>query len=257
MLLEDGHAANWRDASSYAPLLGADRTIFAWEWLRRDERYRAAACRALEGVRENSATGDRQADARRWGLHAFEWPCRTGPAARPMWRAGAHPYVIEARACREAPAGAFRFDRLAGRASIITASGREHILFSDGLRTIRLDVIGSLAGSPLTIEVRLGDPDAAEKVLLAARRLLALWRTGEFPNALYPREARAGRWLLMLRAHDAIAAGASQRDIAAGLLSPDSLRPRWRADAPSLRSRVQRLVRAARAMAADYRMLLR
>jgi hypothetical protein len=27
---------DWRDAAAYAPLLEADRSLFAWEWLRRD-----------------------------------------------------------------------------------------------------------------------------------------------------------------------------------------------------------------------------
>lgn len=61
----------------------------------------------------------------------------------------------------------------------------------------------------------------------------------------------------MLRAHDALAAGASQREIAAVLLDEEALAPRWRVEAPSLRSKVQRLVRSARAMAdGGYRLIL-
>jgi len=168
--------------------------------------------------------------------------------------------VLEVRAYGgAASADAFRLDRLRDRASIVTgADRREHLLISDGLRTIRIDVIeGSVSGLSVNLRYQLGGFEAAEKPLLALRRLLALWRTGDFPKTLYPQEAKAARWLLMLRAHDALAAGADQREIAAQLLSSASLRPRWRSDVPSLRSRVQRLVRGARAMAVNYPALLR
>ena len=62
----------------------------------------------------------------------------------------------------------------------------------------------------------------------------------------------------MLRASDALAAGAAQREIAAVLLNAEAEVERWRVIAPTLRARAQRLVRAARRMAAGgYRSLLR
>jgi hypothetical protein len=61
----------------------------------------------------------------------------------------------------------------------------------------------------------------------------------------------------MLRAYDALAAGASQREIAAVLLDGDARRDRWRIHSPSLRSRAQRLAACARAMGeGGYRALL-
>lgn len=54
----------------------------------------------------------------------------------------------------------------------------------------------------------------------------------------------------MLRASDALAAGADHREIAAVLLSEEARQPRWRVQSPSVRSRIQRLVRSARAMEA-------
>jgi hypothetical protein len=62
----------------------------------------------------------------------------------------------------------------------------------------------------------------------------------------------------MLRAADAMAANANQREIAQVLLRRSSGQHQWRSRDPSLRSQVQRLVRAARRFAAgEYRMLLR
>jgi hypothetical protein len=61
----------------------------------------------------------------------------------------------------------------------------------------------------------------------------------------------------MLRAHDAVQAGADQRQLAEVLLGREAGEPRWRSRAPSLRSRAQRLTRAARQMAGGaYRELL-
>ena len=236
--------------------------MFAWEWLRRDERYRDCALRSLEaggkGVAEDAWAC--HAGAGRWGLHAFEWPGRSCLTARPVWRRDIHPLVLAVTAHpAKAATDVFELDRFGERATVLaSAGGRQHALISDGLRTLRLDVIeGSVVGGQVSLRYRLNGLEAAERPLLSLRRLLGLWRAGNFPKALYPAEARARRWILLLRTHDALAAGVGQREIAATLLDPDSLRPRWRADDPSLRSRAQRLVRGARQMAADHRWLLR
>jgi hypothetical protein len=259
MARECGHAADWRDAAGYAPLLKADRSVFAWEWLRRDPGYRAAAERAIGKV-SASATGE-LADAARWGLHAFEAPSFGAPAARPVWRAEIHPHVLEVDAAPAAEAcDMFELARLSGMTTLITAAGqREHLLISDGLRTIRLDALsGSLRHGPVRLRYRLAGLGSVERPLLTLRRLLALWRTGRFAAGLHPVEARASRFVLMLRAWDALASGATQREIAAELLSVEAGEARWRVSAPTVRSRVQRLVRNARAMAAgEYVSLLK
>jgi len=254
----EGNVPDWRDAAAYAPLLAADRSIFAWEWLRRNPDYRAAAERALAlcGQREVKSLA-----AGQWGLHAFEPPHLTVPNARPVWRADVHPHVLAVYA---EPAVAepdlFVLDRFRSISTIVVApNAREHLLISDGLRAIRLDVLtGTLADGPARLRYWLSGLASAERPLLTLRRLLALWRTGQFAASLHPREARAKRWLLMLRAHDALAAGADQREIAAELLSREAGEPRWRSRCPSVRLQVQRLVRGARHMATGgYLELLR
>ena len=91
---------------------------------------------------------------------------------------------------------------------------------------------------------------AAEAPLRTLRRFLALCRTGSFACSLHSGERRAHRWILILRARDAIAAGAPQREIADVLLSRRASGPGWRSSDPSLRAQAQRLVRAARSFAA-------
>jgi hypothetical protein len=73
-----------------------------------------------------------------------------------------------------------------------------------------------------------------------------------------PREPRARRWLLALRAFDAVASGASQREIAEELFVALYRSARWKTDSEFLRLRVNRLLRLARRMMSeDYRLLLR
>ena len=61
---------DWREGGGYQPLLAAERSLFAWEWLRRDPAYRAAAAVALA----SSAAAGRAMAAARFGLLQFEDP---------------------------------------------------------------------------------------------------------------------------------------------------------------------------------------
>ena len=259
---EPGHIPDWRDEAAYAPLLAVDRPGFAWEWLRRDCAYREAAGAAM--ARKNVEWGycaEAAGTAARFGLHGFEAASFDARSARPLWRREVFPFVLEAEAVEE---GALedRIDlaRIARLASLVRdAGGREHLLLSDGCRSIRLDIVsGSVRSGPVVLRYRLAGLSRVAAPLLVLRRLLALLRTGDFSASLHPREQRAARWILMLRAQDALAAGAGQREIAAHLLAREAMGQRWRVEAPSLRSRAQRLVREARRMVAGgYLSLLR
>lgn len=250
MAAGEGYLPDWRDAAAYEPLLHADRSLCAWEWLRRDRGYRAAAERAFGSGRggENSDAG---ALPEQWGLHAFEPPWLSAPEARPLWCAEVHSYVLGIHARPPSGGDSFDLQRFSAISTLVTAAdGREHLLISDGLRAIRIDVLeGSIAGGPAELRYELAGLAAAERAVLTLRRFLALWRTGGFSRSLHRGEPRAMRWLMMLRALDALTAGAGQREIAKVLLSAEAGRARWRIQSPSIRSQVQRLVRVARHMA--------
>ena len=249
MAAGDALAPDWRDAAAYRPLLDADRSFFAWEWLRRNPCYQAAAERAFRaGAGDPVESGEPPG---RWGLHAFEPPGATVPAARPVWSAEVDPFVLGVEAIPSTGDDAFDLERLDAFSTLVSAAdSREHLLISDGLRAIRIDVAaGTIACRPTELRFRLHGLLSAERPVLTLRRLLALCRTGRFCRSLHPPEARARRWVLMLRARDALAAGAGQREIAAVLLSDEAGQPRWRTQSPSLRSQAQRLVRGARHMA--------
>lgn len=244
-----GPIADWRQAGAYAPLLEADRSVFAWEWLRRNPVYREVA----GADRSNGSSGD----AARWGLHRLEDPSRGAFEARPIWRAADHPHVLRARArAATSEADAVDLSHLQG----VVDKGRlgEHWLLSDGFHTIRLDLAGrSGSGGPVELCYLLAGRAAVRSPLLVLRRLLAFADTGRLSKSLHPPERRARRWILALRAFDAVAAGARQRDIAALLLSDAAAEARWRIRAASVRSQVQRLTRWARQLAGDgYRSFL-
>ena len=246
---------DWRDAACYAALLGADRALFAWEWLRRDPAYRSAADAFEAGRSAGLATPGPE----RFGLAAFEAAGCAVPDARPIWRAEVHPLVLAARpGAGGAHHDLFDLARFSALARIVTDEAADRLLMSDGLRSVRIDAEpGTFGGGPVHLNYELGGIISAEPPLLTLRRFLALARTGGFSRVLHPAERRARRWILLLRAWDGLGAGADQREIARVLLSRSAGEPRWRSREPSVRSQVQRLVRSARAFArGGYRRLL-
>lgn len=246
--LIDHLQANWRETAAYAPLLAAGRPAFAWEWLRRDSGYRQAAL------------GRAGPPASAWGLHEFEPPEQDFRSARPMWRRSAWPLVLEADALDGGPElERLDISGLRRLVSVRRSDGAEHLLLSDGAHSIRLDLLsGTLLEGPTLLRYRIAGLTGTAGPLLALRQLLALSSTGTFSKPLHRPERRAARWILVLRAFDAMSSGADQRAIAEILLDRRAGLARWRIAEPSLRSRAQRLVREARRMASGgYRDLLR
>lgn len=228
-------AADWTRAELYAPLARCDRQGFAWEWLRRSSAYREAC-----------GQGEGEGSVRRFGLHRFEPSELACPIARPIWRADADPAVLTARAV-EPSDDSFGLASLLPLATChVDGSGLEHWLFSDGWRQIRLDLVGGTLGAgPVKLRYRLSGLRRVEPQLRTLGRLIGLARTGRFLASQFSPEQRAARWALVLRVHDALIAGATQRQIAECLFDLLDTR-RWRITAPSWRRRVQRLVEAAR-----------
>lgn len=238
---------DWRDAGAYAWLLDTERCGFAWEWLRRDLRYREKALLALERGSE-SDRGD--ASAREWGLHRFEDPRQDFLQARPVWAANRYAWVIDASAKAGSGTNAFDLAELAGLSKLVEDGASEHLLLTNGFRSLRLDIAGSVSRGPATLTFTLsGVRQLAQPLLLLARfHSLALTRT--FAPALHPPLARAARFIQVLRTADALRTGASQAEIAEVLFSPMLERARWRVHSGSLRLRAQRLARTARNVAA-------
>ena len=243
---------DWRDARAYEFLFHAERPLFAWEWLRRQPDYRAAAL--SRGVRQPQpplGTLPEQAQAGRWGLHVFEDPTLSAHRARPIWCADRHPFVLRASAePSDEPDDAFVLDKLRQFAALAGSPDVERLLLSDGCRSIRIDVRGaSLLSGPVRLKYELEGVVSAKAPLLVLQRFLALASKGTFSRSLHMPDPRARRQVLLLRTYDALQDGADQRTIAAGLISGRAVEKRWRVRSPSLRSQIQRLVQGARSMA--------
>jgi hypothetical protein len=153
---------------------------------------------------------------------------------------------------------AFELKQVGDFARLVAGDAAEHLLLSDGRRTIRLDGPHGLFSRTVRLRYKIEGLATAEAPLLTLRRFLALCRAGQFSRALHPREARARRWILILRTRDALVGGADQREIAQEFLSPSVADPRWRVRESSVRSQVQRLVRSVRRLeAGGHRAFLR
>ena len=185
-----------------------------------------------------------------------EDPRRTAPEARIIWDVELDPGTLRATAlpASSRDPDAIDLERLRPWLTVVTDPAGEHVVLSDGWHRVRIDIEhGSLtAGSPVVLRYLIHGVASAEPKLLPLRRLIDLLRHGRFARRLFPRDSRAARHVLTLRVHDALRAGASQRDIALELFgAADASR------ADSIRSRVRRLVREARRMAAGgYRSLM-
>lgn len=240
---------NWKEANAYESLLAAEASLLAWEWLRRSKAYRSAALAAHEPSARMIQEPLEQPEALVFGLHRFEDPRVGIPDARPIWTASKMQSVIVAEAARcTAGDDSFFLGSLSNFATFASTGCCEHILLSDGLSMVRLDVAGASPRSgPVTLRYELKGLVTTRTAIPSLLAFLHLARNGSFqqrrPSSNMPRQ------ILFLRACDALASGASQREIASILLSDDAAQGRWRINHSSLRSRVQRLCKSAALMA--------
>ncbi len=196
------------------------------------------------------------------GFTFAENPPKAAPDARLIWRADLDPGTLAVTAV---PAGSEDPDAidpaaLAPWLSLVTGGdGREHAVLSDGLRHIRLDVLsGTLGDGPVILGYCLSGRVSAAPKILPLRRLIALAGERRFLSSLFPVDPRVARWIEVLRVHDALSEGASQREIAQVLFGAERVTRDWHDGSDSLRSRVRRLAAEARRLAkGGYRFLMR
>lgn len=149
--------------------------------------------------------------------------------------------------------------RLARWATIVRGGDREHVALSDGWHRIRIDVVeGTLIEEgPARLDYLLSGLTRVDAHVLTLRRMLGLWRTGRFARILYPPEPGLPRRLETLRVGDALADGASYREMAVALYGEERVRAEWKGRSDFLMTRVRRRAAEARRMAAGgWRALL-
>lgn len=126
---------------------------------------------------------------------------------------------------------------------VVRAGGRRHLLLGLSAGTLQLDLRDT--GDQREIVAVRPTIDLARSIepqFHSARRLAALLRGLPEP---VPREAGLARLVAALRVLDALADGASQRDIGLGIFGND-----WPGDGEHLKSRVRRMIPFGRALAA-------
>ena len=227
-------AEHWRDATAYAALRSCARSRFAWEWLRRTPVYRKAWS-------ENAS-----AMASTFGLCRLEDPA-LGAAARPIWRKDVLEDVLVASAVTARCDDPFDLRTVAHLATLSFSDDVEHLLLSDGRRELRVDITrGTLTNGPVDLRWSLSGSCHLGPTLDALSAFAGLARQRSMPRM--QTISRAARWAMVLRAHDAVAVGASQHDLAKMLYGHLVSPKRWRIETPEARSRVQRLVSQAKVM---------
>ncbi|WP_454882586.1 DNA -binding domain-containing protein [Sphingomonas oryzagri] len=233
---------DWRIADHYAALARAERKTLAWEWLRRTNAYNHRWIEFRDGH------GDHRA-AREFGLETFEDPALPTPDARPVWRAEIDGSVVIAEVRAGSADALDEIDLLEWRpfvSIVIDVNQDEHILLWDGARSLRIDIIGgTLIGCPALPVYRVEGLSKARLRARALDELITLKTTGRF-GKLAPSSRILSRWILELRAADALRANASQHEIAQHFFGASVPERNWRSASASFRLRTQRLVRQAR-----------
>lgn len=117
------------------------------------------------------------------------------------------------------------------------ADGCEHAVLSDGWRRIRLDVAEGRLADQQAVHLHFGlqGLTSAKNSIQPLRRFLLLCQHRRFGPSLFPRDPQTRRWIDMLRVHDAIADGASHRDVAAVLFGESRVASDWSGRSDSLR----------------------
>lgn len=232
---------DWRDPGEYEALARLDLASLAWEFLRRNPRYRTEIEDAAPGVEADAV-------AARWGLR-FALSAELSAVEAPLfWRAEAAPahVVVLGRSAVGVTGSEL------GRMSLARRADGEgtHLRLDGGVQVVVPAGVG--VGEPLAAESPLDVMLGVRLTGLAALARLLSGRAVAPAPLSGPGRKRMGQ---MLRSLDGRAAGASYRDIAEGVLGARVDGGGWKTS--NARDVAIRLCRsAARLMGGGYRELL-
>jgi hypothetical protein len=250
--------ATWPAAASYDYLEGAEPADFAWEWLRRDPGYHRRAQDACPDNGPSVTMPPALADCtRRWGCLNLPDPGLAWMDARILWSAEVDPSVLRVLALPVSgrDGAAFELARC-GSPTVVRGKACEHVLLRAGTTSVRLDVAsGSLLDGPVSLVHDLAGTGDIDRTTAALRNFLEFSQAGALATRSATSAQRLRRQVEALRTFDALADGASIRDIGTILFGPDRVRQEWAGEA--LKSRCRRVIARARLMASGgYRLLL-
>lgn len=244
--MADHNAEHWYPTAAYLYVLNLDDLARAWEYLRRNPEYR----------RDWRDRQRRPEAAQRWGLRLLEDPGLDARDAHPAWFPD-HPELIHLYpdVAPMPDSVAFDFWRIPGSKRLVHDGRRLLLMVRWPGCCLRVALAPGLeAGMAYVHAVRACARPCVRYCTLAAELAVAADATPVAVARCRPTPA-ALLELHTLQALDATLAGASLREVAAGLFGPAAVADGWHADG-GLRSKVRRLVRRGRELMHDgYRRL--
>lgn len=238
----------WPAADDYHYLEDATPTDLAWEWLRRDPVYRKLDHdRAVPaGARVSIIPIAPPECIARWGCLTLPSPELDFTEAPILWSPVADPAVLRVLAL-DPHESVRRFDieKCGVPATLVCGNGCEHVRLGCAGSAVRLDVVlGTVLDGPVWLvhDLALAGPPA----LSGLHRFLHLSAAGHLPAFRPSPSQRTRRQAIALRVADALAQGASIRDVGIMLYSADRVSREWSEEA--LKSQCRRLIALAREM---------
>lgn len=233
---------NWQPSAAYLYVLHLDAPSIAWEFLRRNPKYRKDWQSAVE---ESN-----------WGLAFSEDPRLDARQAHPVWGLGQRPTV---QLIPHADPNAQRFDlwSIPGRKSMIQQGQHLWLQGTYGQELVGLTLSSEMRnGEPFAYALPAGaDPKQYRFTLETALGLLQGKRANT-ATALSRPPRSATIKMRALQVLDGTLAGAMQRDIAVALFGYERVAEQWSPDS-ELRAQVRYLAQRGRElMEGGYRELL-
>lgn len=243
-------AADKTDPAPYQWTHKLPKLSWAWEFLRRNPRYRAD-CSAANSCSVVAAGA--------WPLLRLIDPAEDALSAEVFWRKEACGSVLPLASTLHAadePTRSFSLDEVRCRVRVIDEGDVHHVLFSQDGRSLQLEVHGPLNGAVFLTPALLRQEMASDR-LVAMKRLNDVVNSGILRPELYPPEARAARFVTLISVLDGLLLNLSHRDIAIRLFGLDRVAQDWSHPGNHMRDHVRRAVLSAREMMeSGYRRLL-
>jgi len=234
--------ADWQDRASYNYTHELTRDAWAWEFLRRNQAYRAT----WDDIRRGRRRARDQATeiSQRFGVLSSEDPQRTALDAKLLWREEASSFVLPLHA--ESGSGTDEslivdLSSLRKRAARSASQGTtQHVLFAEHGRRLQLAIEGAdLFGRVRLLTRAPLDPTTFKRQMALLHQLAELRVHNRLPRRLYPPDPRGRRLAVVLRVLDGWLAKTSQRTIGEAVFNADGGERDWRDCQCPLRERLR------------------
>jgi len=176
----------------------------------------------------------------------FEDPDHDARDANVLWRRAACGGVLPVAALVHPSDGTSRqldFTRMQCRVTVHRDDGVQHVLFSDGGRSLQLEVSGDRPlDNAMLLTPALPICKLAASRLLGVKRLSDLTTHGQLRPSLYPKDRRAPRLIRVAQALDGWLGEATHREIGTALFGAARVERDWNHPGGHMRDQVRRAI---------------